>query len=144
MSRITLINGGTMAKNKRNAPCLCGSGKKFKKCCMNTDKAPGQETGIPLTYSFAELDDLSNEALDLIDAGKLEDAEVLAQKLLTGYPEVSDGLEKMAMIREAQGRNKEATDYYRKAVKVMRVQGADEELIQDTLAHAESLSPETS
>ncbi len=27
-------------KNKyRNRPCLCGSGKKFKKCCVNEDPA---------------------------------------------------------------------------------------------------------
>lgn len=25
-----------LAKNPRNQPCICGSGKKFKKCCMNT------------------------------------------------------------------------------------------------------------
>ncbi len=27
-------------KTGRNAPCPCGSGKKYKKCCMNKEKAP--------------------------------------------------------------------------------------------------------
>ena len=27
-----------MAKIKRNAPCPCGSGKKYKQCCMARDK----------------------------------------------------------------------------------------------------------
>ena len=26
----------------RNAPCLCGSGKKYKKCCLNSQAAPSQ------------------------------------------------------------------------------------------------------
>ena len=28
-----------MAKIGRNAPCPCGSGKKYKKCCMKNDQA---------------------------------------------------------------------------------------------------------
>lgn len=28
---------------KRNDPCYCGSGKKFKRCCMRTRPAPVQE-----------------------------------------------------------------------------------------------------
>ena len=28
-----------MEKAQRNDPCTCGSGKKYKKCCMNSDKA---------------------------------------------------------------------------------------------------------
>ncbi|MDP7135072.1 MAG: SEC-C metal-binding domain-containing protein, partial [Planctomycetota bacterium] len=31
-----------MSKVKRNAPCPCGSGKKYKKCCM------AKETAEPL------------------------------------------------------------------------------------------------
>jgi DNA-directed RNA polymerase subunit RPC12/RpoP len=28
-------------KISRNEPCPCGSGKKYKKCCLGTDKDPG-------------------------------------------------------------------------------------------------------
>ena len=34
---IDRINTPTLIKNKipgRNDPCICGSGKKFKKCCL--------------------------------------------------------------------------------------------------------------
>ena len=30
-------------KFNRNAPCKCGSGKKFKKCCLNTPKIHGHD-----------------------------------------------------------------------------------------------------
>ena len=29
-----------MAKIGRNDPCLCGSGKKYKRCCLGIDRAP--------------------------------------------------------------------------------------------------------
>jgi len=36
-----------MDKISRNAPCPCGSGKKFKKCCLNKPSKPGQVIHIP-------------------------------------------------------------------------------------------------
>ena len=32
------IRGGLKMKIGRNAPCPCGSGKKYKKCCLNKGK----------------------------------------------------------------------------------------------------------
>ena len=34
-SGISLGAGPSAAKTERNAPCPCGSGKKYKKCCLN-------------------------------------------------------------------------------------------------------------
>jgi len=36
-----------MAKIGRNDPCLCGSGKKFKKCCLITDANTPARAAIP-------------------------------------------------------------------------------------------------
>ena len=33
----------TMAKPGRNDPCPCGSGKKYKKCCLATEEAVERE-----------------------------------------------------------------------------------------------------
>ena len=30
----------------RNEPCPCGSGKKYKKCCMRNDSLPEDERGL--------------------------------------------------------------------------------------------------
>jgi Sec-independent protein translocase protein TatA len=37
------IGSGTMSKISRNAPCPCGSGKKYKKCCMGKEARPKPE-----------------------------------------------------------------------------------------------------
>jgi len=43
-----------MAKIGRNDPCACGSGKKYKKCCMARDQAatlaerPVQPAAVPV------------------------------------------------------------------------------------------------
>ncbi|MFQ6092158.1 MAG: SEC-C metal-binding domain-containing protein [bacterium] len=36
----------------RNDPCPCGSGKKYKKCCMSRDK--GGRAATPVRQSMAE------------------------------------------------------------------------------------------
>jgi hypothetical protein len=36
-----------MAKVGRNDPCSCGSGKKYKKCCLEKDEAAGTEHELP-------------------------------------------------------------------------------------------------
>jgi hypothetical protein len=40
-------------KVKRNDPCPCGSGKKYKQCCMNKDQAPSRARAI-LSHRLAD------------------------------------------------------------------------------------------
>ena len=37
-----------MTQAQRNAPCPCGSGKKYKKCCMNATKRSRLAVRIPV------------------------------------------------------------------------------------------------
>ena len=37
-----------MSKIGRNAPCPCGSGKKYKKCCLNKEKTTTSNEQVPL------------------------------------------------------------------------------------------------
>jgi len=39
-TRATPAPDYTAPKISRNAPCPCGSGKKYKKCCMDKDLKP--------------------------------------------------------------------------------------------------------
>ena len=41
----------------RNAPCPCGSGKKYKKCCLKTLEPDRDSEGSRLGEAFARLDD---------------------------------------------------------------------------------------
>jgi len=87
-----------MAKISRNAPCPCGSGKKYKKCCLDKDQAASRhKEQIPESAGYFmdeidELDNLSNQVLGLIDAGRLNHTEESCQKLLTRYPDQIDGI----------------------------------------------------
>lgn len=118
-----------MAKVGRNDPCPCGSRQKYKRCCLPRDEAAAaaERAAAPTraaaaaTPSFeilAEddgLDEASNVVIDLIDAGRLAEAEHAAQDLLARYPEVHDGLERVAMVAAARGDRARAAEYYRRA-----------------------------
>ena len=71
-----------MVKIGRNAPCPCGSGKKYKKCCLSAQpekRSAKKQRFIPV---YTELDQLSNSVVDLIKQKKLDEAETVSRKLL--------------------------------------------------------------
>jgi tetratricopeptide (TPR) repeat protein len=118
-----------MAKIGRNDPCPCGSGQKYKRCCLPRDEAAAaaeraaaptrdDAAAMPPFEILSEddgLDEASNVVIDLIDAGRLDEAEHAAQDLLARYPEVHDGLERVAMVAVARGDRARAAEYYRRA-----------------------------
>lgn len=135
-----------MAKISRNAPCPCGSGKKYKKCCLDKEQAAsGRKNHTPKSagyfmHEIDALDNLSNKILDLIDAGRLDEAEKSCQKLLTRYPDQIDGIDRMALLLEAKGENEKAAGYYRKAFTFAKTNpGFDPESVQWYVEQAERL-----
>ena len=132
-----------MAKPGRNDRCPCGSGKKYKACCLAKDEAaaiaaaPKAQTkamrraardAMRAAYEaeaadYEDADDLtelSNSVGDLIRAGKIDEAEKVAHELLERFPEVHDGYDRLAMVYEARGENRRAAECYRKAYDVVR------------------------
>lgn len=91
----------------RNDPCPCGSGKKYKKCCL--PKKPGPD----------RVDALSQNAVSAIKAKRYEEAERLCAQLLRDYPEVVDGHDLLGLLRSAQGNFREAADHYTRALEVV-------------------------
>jgi tetratricopeptide (TPR) repeat protein len=128
-----------MPKPGRNDPCPCGSGQKYKRCCMGKAQAAehAQRAAMhkqqrarieELATSIEEaneLDEASNGVVDLIHAGRLDEAEQAARDLLLRYPEVPDGHDRLGMVHEARGNRREAADCYRKVVEFMRAHAAD-------------------
>ena len=94
-----------MAKIGRNDLCHCNSGKKYKKCCMASDEAaarvvrPAQPAAVPARppslASYAQEHDERDELTEASNA-------------------VVD------MVCEARGDHRQAADYYRKAINVIR------------------------
>lgn len=134
----------TMAKPRRNDPCPCGSGKKYKKCCLMNDEAealvqldivpeahlrPDAETQIERAADLSMADDsdfdddvlmdASNAVVDLVHAGKLDEAEAGARELLAKYAGVHDGWDRLGMVHQARGENRQAADCYRKVVEFL-------------------------
>src|SRR5262245_65706759 len=94
-----------MAKPGRNDPCPCGSGKKYKRCCLvklvpdkrvlleqlsPSERAVGSlAERLARTWQHNEdddvvVDDASNAVVELIQAGKVEDAEADTRHLILG------------------------------------------------------------
>ena len=96
-----------MSKIGRNAPCPCGSGKKYKKCCLlNQDGRPTSAPPIKYRAVYTDLDQLSNSVVDLINQKELDKAEAVSRRLLSEYPDQVDGFNRLAMVYEARGTEK--------------------------------------
>jgi len=106
-----------MEKIGRNAPCPCGSGKKYKKCCLLKQAAQKPPSDSPIKYTpvYTDLDQLSNSVVNLIDQNKLDEAETASSKLLDEYPDQIDGLERLGQVYEARGQKDKAAVFYQKA-----------------------------
>jgi tetratricopeptide (TPR) repeat protein len=140
-----------MDKTGRNDPCPCGSGKKYKKCCLPMHEADERQQlaeqqaerdqraaahRASLREARAamladveddadELDAASNAAVDLVRAGKLDEAERAARDLLKRFPDVHDGWDRLGMVYEARGDNQKAADCYRKVIDFIRAHPDD-------------------
>ena len=116
----------------RNDPCPCGSGKKYKKCCIGADAASrAKEQAARPSPAFTPdggedpLDRWSNAARQAIEAGRLDHAEVLCTRLIETYPDVPDGYELRGLIRGKQGRWKEAAQAHQQALTAAEAMGTD-------------------
>jgi tetratricopeptide (TPR) repeat protein len=128
-----------MAKIGRNDLCPCGSGKKYKRCCMARDEAVAREEFATAAASQAaaaaaqhdphlcddcneQLDVAANAALALIDAGKYDAAERAAHDVLARFPAVHDGHECLGRLHQAKGDNQQAAECYRKVIAFARAE----------------------
>jgi tetratricopeptide (TPR) repeat protein len=138
-----------MSKNLgRNHPCPCGSGKKYKKCCLAKDTATRKPTcsnsyqpQLP-SWDDDDLDELSNSVIELIHNGKLDQAQLACDQLDRRFPDLIDCLERRAMLLEARGETKLAAEYYRRAAQHAQTHdGFDPEVANSLLDSANRLDP---
>lgn len=122
-----------MGKTSRNQPCPCGSGKKYKRCCLSQDQAAEIEAAqhrpeaqieaatasLPPGFVLEEGDEfteLSNRAVDLIHDRRLAEAEEVCRELKDRFPDRIDWIERTAMLHEARGEAQKALHYYRRCL----------------------------
>jgi tetratricopeptide (TPR) repeat protein len=156
-----------MAKTGRNDPCPCGSGKKYKLCCLAKDEVAARTVRANqaaastvhkpgcVSYLIAdsehgadELTEASNAVIDLVNAGNLDAAERAAHDLLARFPDVHDGYDRLGMVCEARGEYRQAAEYYRKVIAFVRAHPNDydpgfEAVFHKLVDRLDPLNPET-
>ena len=97
-----------MSKPGRNDSCPCGSGKKYKQCCMlkETNHAPEPPT-IPA---------LLQAGLSHHQAGRLAQAESFYRQILQREPQHADALHLSGVIAYQAGEHELAIDLIRRAI----------------------------
>jgi predicted Zn-dependent protease len=130
-----------MEKVGRNDTCPCGSGRKFKRCCAERveqeqrsarqaaeDGRVGQEVAERrraenAAAEFREVDQRAEAVLDLIKAGRLDEAESAARQFTVELPDETTAVERLGQVYEAQGQPQAAADEYRRGVAMMDARG---------------------
>lgn len=105
----------------RNTPCPCGSGEKYKKCCLAQDEKAAAETRRKAAEAeeqrllaeaaehdefmkyAVELEELSNRANDLTRSKQWTESEACCRELLERFPEEIDGHHRSYECYKAKG-----------------------------------------
>ncbi len=111
---------GEAAKRKigRNEPCTCGSGKKYKKCCLRKHEKLKELMRGGVDFQQPEEADegppeYAVKGFDLLAAGDHEQAAVYANDLLSTYPEDDRIHDTLTSAQLASGQYDEAIDICR-------------------------------
>lgn len=87
-----------MNEHARNAPCPCGSGKKYKRCC-----GQGSTTASPARPVAGGVSNVYGQALQLYRQGNLPAAAAACEQLLRAQPKFIPALELSAGIALGRG-----------------------------------------
>jgi tetratricopeptide (TPR) repeat protein len=131
-----------VAKTGRNEPCLCRSGKKYKRCCGNLPAPAAKPAAAPQWIIEDDgLDDLSNSVLDLVKARRFDHALAACKRLVVDFPDVNDGFDRYGIVHAAMGNHALAAENFRRAhdfaADPVPRADYDEELIEDWRSLAE-------
>lgn len=96
-----------MKEAPRNAPCSCGSGKRYKECC---GRLPGAGADAPSSVAGR-----MNEAL-AAQAGDPRRAEAIYREVLAEAPDLPDALHMLGVLRFERGECREAASLILRAL----------------------------
>lgn len=138
----------------RNAPCPCGSGKKYKKCCLDTDEAAAAEKRAQQRaeeqkkqqhqkaeqkkyYDYIDqLEQLSNHANDLIHAKEWEKAHTACLELKERFPREIDADMRFSEYYKAKGEPENELKHLQQYLKQIEKdpEEFDDEILEDIRA----------
>ncbi|MFC7514231.1 tetratricopeptide repeat protein [Herbaspirillum sp. GCM10030257] len=97
-------------KLSRNDPCSCGSGKKYKNCCLSDSLRSSGGTGGISPRSAVD------KAMSLHRAGQTHEAEEMYKDILAANPNHADALHLLGVIAHQKGDHVYATELIAKAI----------------------------
>ena len=106
----------------RNSPCPCGSGKKYKVCCLNSPRGAAQGGTVakraptPERPSPAAIRNALEQATLFYRTGHLADAEGLFRSVLAHEPNHEEAIEGLARLAIEGGRPSAAVTFLEQAV----------------------------
>lgn len=102
----------TLEKKGRNDPCPCGSGKKYKQCCLRQEA--GQHASPRL--AAGEVAHVLQSALAHHQAGRLPEAEALYRQILQMEAEHPDALHLLGLLASQADRHEVAIHLISRAI----------------------------
>ena len=103
-----------MQTTGRNEACPCGSGKKYKQCCMQRDSSAAQEKAAQAVSTG----ELINAAMAHHREGRLNDAEGLYRQVLALEPQNPDALHLLGLIAHQVGQHASAIQMISEAIRI--------------------------
>lgn len=143
-----------MTKIGRNDACPCGSGKKYKRCCLVVAEAQASQEcekerdqahlcefcghgygreGFAIANEF---DKRLNKVSDLFRSGKIDEAVAMGLEVMNSLPDENAGLAQSAKVYKARDDFKKAIDDYRTAAAFEKLELR--ECGETSLSHAEA------
>jgi protein O-GlcNAc transferase len=102
----------TAKQPNRNDPCPCGSGKKYKKCCLERDEELAAKRRAQIASSVGDY----QLALSHLQAGRLVEAETICRRILEVEPNKPEVLHMLGVIAYQAGMYDVSIDLIRGAL----------------------------
>ncbi len=109
-----------MSVPDRNDPCPCGSGKKYKKCCMPlaASQLSISRQDTHTTSKHLSVNQLLQQGLAEQQAGRLQGAGELYQAVLQVDPKNSDALHLLGLVSHKLGQHETAVELINRALRI--------------------------
>ena len=101
----------------RNDPCPCGSGKKYKRCCLQREVTQAASERSEKASAALQIPKAIQIAIEHHQAGRLPQAQAVYQQVLKMEPNHPDALNLLGVIAHQLGKNDTAVKLINKAIR---------------------------
>ncbi|MGZ3159642.1 MAG: tetratricopeptide repeat protein, partial [Burkholderiaceae bacterium] len=107
-----------MNKIGRNDPCHCGSGKKYKQCCMQREEGISSNQAAQPVPRTVQISRALQTALEHHQSGRFADAETIYRQILKIDPVNFDALHMLGVLAHQVGQHAQAIDIISQAIRL--------------------------